>query len=119
MPSCTKRKAACPGSAAERPVSLGPNFQLATTRPQYQILRKPYAAQRFDRLRSRHKLDCNGMPLGSQAFLRSLWMSPAMKISPDPAKPAASANINRKETPFEALASICSVLVVGLFILTF
>ncbi len=32
---------------------------------------------------------------------------------------AASANINREETPFEALASICSVLVVGLFILTF
>jgi len=30
-----------------------------------------------------------------------------------------SANSERKETPFEALASICSVLVVGLFILTF
>ena len=30
-----------------------------------------------------------------------------------------STNIGRKETPFEALASICSVLVVGLFILTF
>ena len=41
------------------------------------------------------------------------------KISPDSKKPAASADINREETPFEALASICSVLVVGLFILTF
>jgi signal peptidase I len=30
-----------------------------------------------------------------------------------------STNIARDETPFEALASICSVLVVGLFILTF
>ncbi|MGB6974336.1 MAG: signal peptidase I [Terracidiphilus sp.] len=46
-------------------------------------------------------------------------MSPATKISPASAKPAASANINREETPLEALASICSVLVVGLFILTF
>src|ERR1700737_1256650 len=46
-------------------------------------------------------------------------MSPAMKISPDSTKPAASANINREETPLEALASICSVLVIGLFILTF
>ena len=41
------------------------------------------------------------------------------KISPVSKKPAASANTNREETPFEALASICSVLVVGLFILTF
>jgi len=31
----------------------------------------------------------------------------------------ATADIERKETPFEAVASICSVLVVGLFILTF
>jgi signal peptidase I len=31
----------------------------------------------------------------------------------------ASADIERKETPFEAVASTCSVLVVGLFILTF
>jgi signal peptidase I len=31
----------------------------------------------------------------------------------------ASTDIERKETPFEAIASICSVLVVGLFILTF
>jgi len=46
-------------------------------------------------------------------------MSPATKISPVSTKPAASANINREETPFEALASICSVLAVGLFILTF
>ena len=30
-----------------------------------------------------------------------------------------SANSERKETPFEALASTCSILVVGLFILTF
>jgi len=33
-------------------------------------------------------------------------------------RPASTA-IERKETPFEAVASICSVLVVGLFILTF
>ena len=46
-------------------------------------------------------------------------MGPATKISPDSTKPAASTDINREETPFEALASICSVLVVGLFILTF
>ena len=67
------------------------------------------------------------IPLGAAAanapgiavFMRSLWMSPATKISPVSTKPAASANVNREETPFEALASICSVLVVGLFILTF
>ena len=46
-------------------------------------------------------------------------MSSARKRSPVSTKPAASANINREETPFEALASICSILVVGLFILTF
>src|SRR5580698_11154785 len=59
------------------------------------------------------------MPWGSPAFLRSLWMSSATKRSPVSRRPAASAQINREETPFEALASICSVLVVGLFILTF
>jgi len=46
-------------------------------------------------------------------------MSPTTKVSPVLTKRAASANIDREETPFEALASICSVLVVGLFILTF
>jgi signal peptidase I len=46
-------------------------------------------------------------------------MRPATKISPVSTKPAASAKINQEETPFEALASICSVLVVGLFIMTF
>ena len=46
-------------------------------------------------------------------------MSPPTKISPDSMKHSASTKINREETPFEALASICSVLVVGLFILTF
>ena len=46
-------------------------------------------------------------------------MSLTTKISPVSEKPAAPANINREETPFEALAGICSVLVVGLFILTF
>lgn len=46
-------------------------------------------------------------------------MRPATKISPVSTKPAASVNINREETPFEALSSICSVLVVGLFVLTF
>ncbi len=46
-------------------------------------------------------------------------MSPTTKISPGSTNRAASAKINREETPWEALASICSVLVVGLFILTF
>jgi signal peptidase I len=46
-------------------------------------------------------------------------MSPTTKISPGSTNRAASANINREETPFEALASICSVLVVLLFIQTF
>src|ERR1700744_2937683 len=46
-------------------------------------------------------------------------MSSATKRAPASMKPAASANIHREETPFETLASICSVLVVGLFILTF
>ena len=46
-------------------------------------------------------------------------MNPTRKLSPDSTKRAASANIHREETPFEALAGICSVLVVGLFILTF
>ncbi len=45
-------------------------------------------------------------------------MGPTTKISPGSTKRADSANIDREETPFEALASICSVLVVGLFILT-
>lgn len=45
-------------------------------------------------------------------------MSSASK-RPPVSEPAASANIKREETPFEALSSICSVLVVGLFILTF
>jgi signal peptidase I len=46
-------------------------------------------------------------------------MSPTTKISLGSTKRVPSANINRDETPFEALSSICSVLVVGLFILTF
>ena len=46
-------------------------------------------------------------------------MRPATNISPVSTKPAASAKIDQKETPFEALASICSVLVVGLFMMTF
>jgi signal peptidase I len=39
--------------------------------------------------------------------------SPAQRPAPEPA------NVRAAETPFEAVASICSVLVVGLFILTF
>ncbi len=39
--------------------------------------------------------------------------SPAQRPAPGPAK------VRAEETPFEAVASICSVLVVGLFILTF
>jgi signal peptidase I len=46
-------------------------------------------------------------------------VSSTTKISPGSTEPAASANVNREETPFEALASSCAVLVVGLFILTF
>ena len=46
-------------------------------------------------------------------------MNPATKTSPVSTTSAASADINREETPFESLASICSVLVVGLFIMTF
>ena len=46
-------------------------------------------------------------------------MDPATEISPVSTKSAASADTNRKETPLESLASICSVLVVGLFIMTF
>lgn len=46
-------------------------------------------------------------------------MGQAMKSSPVLTKPAAPANVDREETPFEALASICSVLVVLLFIQTF
>ena len=46
-------------------------------------------------------------------------MSPATKISPGSTKRSAAADNHPDETPFEALASICSVLVVGLFVLTF
>ena len=46
-------------------------------------------------------------------------MVPAMKISSVPAKSEASADIKREETPLESLSSVCSILVVGLFILTF
>jgi signal peptidase I len=46
-------------------------------------------------------------------------MSAATKIPPASTKPAASAKVDQDETPLEALASICSVLVVGLFIMTF
>ena len=46
-------------------------------------------------------------------------MNPATKISPVLTMSAASADINRGETPFESLASICLVLVVGLFVMTF
>ena len=46
-------------------------------------------------------------------------MSPTTNISPGSTKRPASAKNKRDETPFEAIAGICSVLVVGLFILTF
>jgi signal peptidase I len=46
-------------------------------------------------------------------------VSPTAKNTPDSTKPPAISSTHRDETPFEALASICSVLVVGLFILTF
>jgi signal peptidase I len=46
-------------------------------------------------------------------------MSPPKRISPVSTKLAAAADINREEIPFEVVVSICSVLVVGLFILIF
>lgn len=46
-------------------------------------------------------------------------MSSTTKIAPGATKRTVPASSKREETPFEALASICSVLVVGLFILTF
>jgi signal peptidase I len=46
-------------------------------------------------------------------------VSPTATNSPGSTKPAAISSNNRDETPFEALASICSVLVVLLFIQTF
>ena len=39
--------------------------------------------------------------------------------NPAPEFPANAEEARVEETPFEAVASICSVLVVGLFILTF
>lgn len=45
-------------------------------------------------------------------------MSPATKILPFSKEPTAPASISREETSFEALASVCSVLVVVLFIQT-
>ena len=46
-------------------------------------------------------------------------MNPATKMSAVSTESVVSADINREETPFESLASICSVLVVGLFLMTF
>jgi signal peptidase I len=40
-------------------------------------------------------------------------------VAAAPEKPRETADVPGRETPFEAVASICSVLVVGLFILTF
>ena len=52
-------------------------------------------------------------------FSEGLRVRQAMNFSFVFTRPAASADIQREETPFEALAGICSVLVVGLFLLTF
>lgn len=46
-------------------------------------------------------------------------MSATAKNASGSKEPAAVSGTERDETPFEAVASICSVLVVGLFILTF
>ena len=46
-------------------------------------------------------------------------MSPTATLEPVPDPVADSVEERVEETPFEAVASICSVLVVGLFILTF
>src|SRR6516164_7962301 len=43
----------------------------------------------------------------------------AHESKPSPGAAAAAVSKHKEETPFEAVASICSVLVVGLFILTF
>jgi signal peptidase I len=45
--------------------------------------------------------------------------TPAIKAPTDPEPDPSPAEETVEETPFEALASICSVLVIGLFILTF
>ena len=45
--------------------------------------------------------------------------TPATNAPTDPQPDASEAEERVEETPFEALASICSVLVIGLFILTF
>ena len=45
--------------------------------------------------------------------------TPATKAPTEPQPDASEAENRVEETPFEALASICSVLVIGLFILTF
>src|SRR6516162_1719419 len=42
----------------------------------------------------------------------------AHESKPSPGAAAAAVSASRKETPYEAVAGICSVLVVGLFILT-
>lgn len=46
-------------------------------------------------------------------------MNPTKTSPPDSAKWTSATNVAPKETPFEAVASICCVLVIGLFILTF
>src|SRR5271166_2203992 len=45
--------------------------------------------------------------------------TPPAKTPPETQPDAAPAQTRVEETPYEAVASICSVLVVGLFILTF
>ena len=45
-------------------------------------------------------------------------MNPRKTSPPDSVKRTSTTNVAPEETPFEAVASVCSVLVIGLFILT-
>lgn len=52
-------------------------------------------------------------------LLSDLRVGPSTEVSADSPTSTASAETNRGETPFESLASISSVLAVGLFVMTF
>jgi signal peptidase I len=57
------------------------------------------------------------MPKEEKLVMEKPAVTPAPAVSPEDAEDGAPARV--EETPWEALASICSVLVIGLFILTF
>ena len=116
----------------KRTFSLANDMDGATTRPQYRIIRENSALRRdlidsgqdANRRQSNiHEIIAFEVTAANALGLASLPEEPLDEFSEEEIscfnEAAASANINREETPFEALASICSVLVVGLFILTF